>query len=152
MFRYIEKYVHTPFRRSSQGPLRSTAEVSATRCSGSLNYGREVSLLRVAHEGPLWRGPGPAESVEEEVGEVEVFRPAAWEEGTWWEAWPEKPLNSESGGSGGCWRGVGAEEVEGGSETGGCQLQEGPAVRFSVPVEVVAAAGRCLALTGAVAC
>lgn len=42
--------------------------------------------------------------------------------------------------------------MEGGSETGGCQLQEGPAVRFSVPVEVVVVAGRCLAVTGAVAC
>lgn len=81
MFRYIEKYVHTPLRRSSQGLLGSTAEVSATRCSGSLNCGREVPLLRVAHEVWLWRGSGPAESVEEGVVEAAVSRPAAWEEG-----------------------------------------------------------------------
>lgn len=152
MFRYIEKYVQTPFRQSSQGLLRSTAEVSATQCSDSLNYGREVLLLRVALEGLLWWGPGLAESVEEGVVEVEVSRPVAWEEGTLWEAWPEKPLNSESGGSVEWWWGVEGEEAEGESETGGCQLQEGPAVRFSVPVEVVGVVGRCSALAGAAAC
>lgn len=81
MFRYIEKYVHTPFRRSSQGLLGSRAEVSATQCSGSLNCGKEVPLLRGARGVWLWFGLGPAESVEGGAVEVEESRPAAWEEG-----------------------------------------------------------------------
>lgn len=67
------------------------------------------------------------------------------------EAWPEKALKSESGGFAWCWWGVEGEEVEGGSETVGCQLQEGSAVGFSVLVEEVGVVEHCSASTGAVA-
>lgn len=61
-----------PSQAEFSGVTGSTGEVSASRCSGSLNCGKELWL---------WREPGPAESAEEGVVEAEVFRPAAWEEG-----------------------------------------------------------------------
>lgn len=68
------------------------------------------------------------------------------------EAWPEKPLNSESGGSVWWWWGEEGVVVEAGSETVNFQLQERAAVRFSVPAEEVEVVGRCSALAGAVEC
>lgn len=84
--------------------------------------------------------------------EAEVSRPAARVGGTWLEAWPEKPLKSESGGSAWCWWGAEGEAAEGGSGTGGCPPQEGPAVGLSVPVEEEGVEGRCSASAGAAAC
>lgn len=64
--------MYTPLSAEFSGAPGSTGEVSAIRCSGSLDCGREVWP---------WRGLGPAESVEEGGAEEGVFRPAAWEVG-----------------------------------------------------------------------